>query len=126
MATWHLIYQQGDLPTSVVRADGVSEVPPAGLIRYLELADGRGGPWTTEPATDPLAIEAVEWPHPCVWAEVTGCTGTMVFVEHINELIVMNGEPCHPSGWQCELCGKNEVGGFAVLTSEWQDPPESN
>ena len=102
----------------MVRADGVAEVPPAGLIRYLELEVGRGGPWTTEPAIAPLGLEAVEWPHPCVWTEVTGCPGPMVFVEYVNMTIMQDDQPTHPAGWQCQACGNEAVGGFAVLTRE--------
>jgi hypothetical protein len=128
MATWHFIYQRNGLPTSVVRADGVREDPPDGLIRYLELEEGRGGPWTTEAATDPLAIESVEWPHPCVWADLTHCQGPMIFVEHVRMTVTQGGVPTHPAGWQCQACGNESVGGMAVLTQDAviEDEPDSH
>ena len=114
---WHLVFQKGDLPISVRRADGQPQEPPAGLIRYVELAHGR---WTTSAATQPLGIEGVEWPRPCVWREVTGCEGAMAYVEHVKTPVITGatGEVSHPSGWQCEVCGNEEIGGISVLTTE--------
>jgi hypothetical protein len=117
MTMWNLVFQKGDLPTSIGREDGLLEDPPAGLIRYVELAHGA---WTTSPATQPSGMEGVEWPTPCVWREVTGCGGAMVYVEHVAQSVILaaTGERTHPAGWQCETCGRESVGGFSVLTAE--------
>ena len=117
MTTWHLIFQRDELPISVVRADGVRETPPQGVIRYVELARGA---WTLEPATAPLGIESIEWPKACVWREVTGCQGAMVYVEHVISPIVLaeTGETTYPAGWKCDTCGAEEVQGFSVLTTD--------
>jgi len=119
MTTWHLIFQEDQLPISVGRADGVQQAPPPGLVRYIELAHGA---WTLEPATKPIGMEGVEWPKPCVWTAVTGCTGAMSYVEHVKKPIVMAGEVIHPAGWQCDSCGCEEVSGFSTLTLEWDEP----
>ncbi len=118
---WHLIFQQDELPISVVRFDGVREAPPAGLLRYVELAHGA---WTLEPATKPLGVEGVEWPRPCVWGTVTGCRGAMTYVEHVTSAVMMaeTGETLHPAGWQCKTCGAEDVNGFSVLTTDVPRP----
>lgn len=121
MATWHLIFQRDELPISLVRADGVRETPPPGLIRYVELARGA---WTLEPATAPSGIEAVEWPRPCVW----NCGGTMAYVEHVAKPVFMgeSGQSSYPSGWQCDTCKCEEVGGFSALGADWiETDPET-
>ena len=41
MTTWHLIFQEDELPISVGRADGVQQAPPPGLVRYIELGSRR-------------------------------------------------------------------------------------
>ena len=76
MITWHLIFQEDQLPISVGRADGVHRTPPPGLVRYIELAHGA---WALEPATKPLGMEGVEWPKPCVGTDVTSCAGAMSY-----------------------------------------------
>ena len=121
MSMWHLTFQDDGLPIAVSRADGSKEVPPPGLVRYIELARGA---WTLEPATKPLGLEGVEWPKPCVWTAVTGCAGTMSYVEHVKQPIVMaeTGEITHPPGWQCDTCGSDDVNGFSTLSWEWQEP----
>jgi hypothetical protein len=113
---WHLIFQSGDLPISVRREDGVAEDPPPGLIRYIELSYGA---WTVSPATQPQGIEGVEWPNPCVWRNVTGCQGSMVYVDHVVKQVTMaTGEKIHPAGWQCDTCGSETVFGFSSMTIE--------
>jgi hypothetical protein len=123
MTVWHLVFQRDGSPISVIRADGVRETPPPGLIRYVELARGA---WTTEPPVAPAGIESVDWPRPCVWATVTGCSGAMSYVEHVAQPVVMaeTGETIYPSGWQCNVCSCEEVGGFSVLSTEWTEPDE--
>ena len=112
---WHLIFQSEGLPISVGRADGVRGEPPAGLIRYVELAHGV---WTTDPATNPSGTEGVEWPKLCVWKDVIGCDGAMAYVEHVTKPVMWLGEKTYPAGWQCDSCGNEQVGGFSCLTIE--------
>ena len=121
MSMWLLTFQDDGLPIAVGRNDGVKEVPPPGLVRYIELARGA---WTLEPATKPLGVEGVEWPKPCVWRAVTGCAGAMLYVEHVKKPIILakTGEITYPAGWQCDTCGSEEVDGFSTLTREWRDP----
>jgi hypothetical protein len=120
MAAWHLIFQEGDLPISVGRADGRVEEPPAGLTRYVELAHGA---WSRDPAIRPLAVEAVEWPRLCHVAR-TDCHGTLHYVEHItgDQYASDTGEILHPAGWQCDRCGRAEVGGLSAWTSAVNEP----
>jgi hypothetical protein len=122
MASWHLIHQNGDLPVSVGRDDGVSETPPAGLIRYIEMAYGA---WTLEPATDPLGMEGIDWPQPCMWRDVTGCAGTLTYVEHVSAPVLMaeTGETVYPAGWQCDVCGNTGGPGLHSLTID-HDPAQ--
>lgn len=104
MAEWHLTFQQHGLPVSVARADGVPEVPPEGLVRYIELAYGA---WTIDPPTRSLAVEAVDWPKPCDALGMVRCNGTLRYVA---------------TGWECEICGRAEVGGLgAVVVMAWTD-----
>jgi hypothetical protein len=117
MAMWHLTFQLGKQPISVRRADGVSEMPPTGLIRYVEIEYGA---WTLDVATHPVGIEGVEWPKPCVAREATGCDGLMEYVEHVLAPVTMaqTGERKWPAGWVCRKCGCQEVYGFSVVTIE--------
>jgi hypothetical protein len=50
----------------------------------------------------------------------------MIFVEHVNMTVIMNGKPAHPAGWQCQTCGNESVGGFAVLTRDSKIEDESD
>jgi hypothetical protein len=124
---WQLVFQRDKRPISVARADGVDEEPPSGLIRYIELAYP-GETWTVAPATAPVGVEGVEWPHPCVWVDVTGYTGEMLYVEHVKKHVIIKGEPCYPAGWQCQKCGNEQVHGIAVMTIDSvvsdPDPPD--
>ena len=121
MSIWLLTLQAGGLPVALSREDGALALPPLGLMQYIELAHG---PWTLEQATRPLGIEAVEWPRSCVWRSITGCAGSMLFVPRVNQPVVIEGtgQSTNPSGWQCDTCGGEEVGGFSVLMREWHDP----
>ena len=121
MTTWHLVFQPDGQPVSVVRADGQQEEPPAGLIRYVELAFGA---WTTEAAKNPSGIASEDWPRPCMWRDVTGCTGTTHYVDHVVKPIIIDatGETVYPAGWQCDTCGGEETGGLSVMTQEWTEP----
>lgn len=51
MAMWHLIFQGVNKPISVRRADDMLELPPEGIVRYVEIEYGA---WTVEPATSPV------------------------------------------------------------------------
>ena len=119
MSIWHLTFQAGARPTAISRDNGASEAPPPGLVRYVELAHG---PWTLEAATDPLGTEVVEWPRLCVWRQVNGCPGTMLYVQQVRRPIVLEttGQITHPAGWQCDTCDGEEVGGLSVLMREWE------
>ena len=117
--TWHLTFQQDDLPTSMARADRVPAEPPAGLIAYVELAHGA---WTLSPASSPLGIEAIEWPRRCNWIGVTDCPGTLVYVSSIgaDTYRSASGEIIDPAGWECDTCGRAEVGGLGAVVTDWE------
>jgi hypothetical protein len=111
MPRWKLVYQHDNLPLSVSREDGSTEEPPAGLIRYLEIAHGA---WTMLPATRPIATGAVDWPQSC---PRTACPGPVNYVEHLSSpaFMVETGETIYPHGWKCEACGlEMGEGGYAL------------
>lgn len=121
MTRWHLTFQNDGLPVAVSRDDGSREMPPPGVVRYIELAHGA---WTLEPATKPLAIEVVEWPKPCVVGLWTRCPGTMSYVEHVKDSTFMSetGQTVNPPGWRCDTCGFEESGGLgAIVVAEWEE-----
>jgi hypothetical protein len=119
MTEWHLTFQEGDLPISIARSDGAREMPPNGVINYVELAHGR---WTLEPASRPVGVLVVEWPKRCDPEGWIGCDGTMEFVAHVrDDNIYEDGEQVHPAGWQCLVCSRAEVGGLsAVVFDSWE------
>ena len=121
MCMWLLTFQDDGLPIAVGKNDGAREIPPPGLVQYIELARGA---WTIEPAAKPLGVEGGEQPKPCVWRAVTGCAGAMPYVEHVKKPIILAQirEITHPAGWQCDTCGCEEVDGFSSLTWEWREP----
>ena len=90
------------------------EGPPAGLVRYFELAHGA---WTMLPATRPIATEVVDWPQRC---SRPGCPGQMNYVEHLSSpaFTVETGETTYPHGWKCDTCGLEAGGGGCALGVE--------
>jgi hypothetical protein len=114
MTTWRVIFQEGDLPISVSRTDGVTDGPPSGLVRYFEIAFGS---WTMAPVTKSIAHALVEYPRLC--PEVR-CPGSFVYVEHLSVTALNEeGRSFHPHGWQCDVCGSEMDDGFGFREREW-------
>jgi len=100
MTQGHHVLERHLLPISAVRADGQPEAPPAGLIRDVELAFG---PRTPGPSVDPIGMEGVEWPKPCVWRDEISWRGVMLNVEHIGGPLTQADK------------GNTELNGFSVI-----------
>lgn len=112
MAMWHLIFQGVNKPISVRRADDMLELPPEGIVRYVEIEYGA---WTVESATSPVGLERVDWPKIGVAKDVTGCNGLMEYVEHVPEPVTMSqtGERRWPAG-RGSWGDRKNVGSVAV------------